>query len=130
MKGQWVFGGVERGSGKTFLVAVHYRTAETFVAGYCQAQLSSVTAGCQAGLSKEGFKHMTVNHSLCFIDPTGAHTNTIDSTWKHVKATLSPYNRQSDYVVYLSEYMFRQKCKSKTIYPFVAFMDIEALIGA
>ena len=28
VKGQWVFGGVERGNGKTFLVAVQDRTAE------------------------------------------------------------------------------------------------------
>ena len=28
MKGQWEFGGVERGSGRTFLVAVHDRSAD------------------------------------------------------------------------------------------------------
>ncbi|KAF8794324.1 hypothetical protein HNY73_002315 [Argiope bruennichi] len=31
VEGQWVFGGVERGSGRTFLVAVHDRKAETLV---------------------------------------------------------------------------------------------------
>ena len=32
VKGQWVFGGVERESGKTFLVTVPDRTAETSMA--------------------------------------------------------------------------------------------------
>jgi hypothetical protein len=31
VKGQWVFGGVERGTGRTFLVAVHDRSAETLI---------------------------------------------------------------------------------------------------
>ena len=33
VKGQWVFGGVERGSGKTFLAAVHDRTNSRKVSG-------------------------------------------------------------------------------------------------
>jgi hypothetical protein len=31
MKDQWVFVGVERGSGRTFLVAVHDRSTETLI---------------------------------------------------------------------------------------------------
>jgi len=31
VKGQWVFGGVERGTGRTFLVAVHDRSAQTLI---------------------------------------------------------------------------------------------------
>ena len=40
-------------------------------------------------LEEEGFQHQTVNHSKEFINKeTGAHTNTIESTWRAVKTSL------------------------------------------
>jgi transposase-like protein len=116
VKGQWVFGGVERGSGKTFLVAVHDRTAETLISTMKQwiHPGTTIISDCWASystVSEEGYQHKTVNHSITFVDPvSAAHTNTLESTWRHVKASLNPYNRQSDYVLYFAEYMFRQKC--------------------
>ena len=41
-----------------------------------------------------GYEHRAVNHSINFKDPiTGEHTNTIESTWNHVKIFLGQYNR-------------------------------------
>ena len=37
----------------------------------------------------------------------------------HVKAILSPYNRKADYVYFLAEYMFRQKCEAEDVDPFL-----------
>ena len=113
MNGQWVFGGVERGTGRTFLVAVHERSAETLIGLIKQWILPGTTVisdcrGTYSSLRDEGYTHFTVNHSITFVDEaTGNHTNTIESTWKHVKAILSPYNRKADYVYFLAEYMFR-----------------------
>jgi hypothetical protein len=43
-------------------------------------------------LNKEGFEHLKVNHSLNFVDPdSGAHTNTIESTWRALKKSLPKY---------------------------------------
>ena len=88
VKGQWVFGGIERGTG---LVAVHDRSAETLIGLIKQWSLPGTTiiSDCWAAynsLCEEGYTHFTVNHSITFVDQTtGAHTNTIESTWKHVK---------------------------------------------
>jgi len=134
VKRQWVFGGVERGTGRTFLAAVHDRSAETLIGLIKQWILPGTTiiSDCWAGynsLHEEGYTHFTVNHSITFVDQTtGANTNTIESTWKHVKVLLNPYNRKADYVYFLAEYMFRQKCKAEDVDPFCKFMDIVATI--
>ena len=134
VKGQWMFGGVERGTGRTFLVAVHDRSAETLIGLIIQWILPGTTiiSDCWAAhssLREEGYTHFTVNDSITFVDQTtGAHTNTIDSTWKQVKVLLSPYKCKADYVYFLAEYMFGQKCKAEDVDPFCKFTDIVATI--
>jgi len=118
VKGQWVFGGIEMGTGRTFLVAVHDRSAETLIGITKQWILPGTTiiSDCwpaYSSLREEGYTHFTVNHSVEFVNDTnGAQTNTIESTLKHVKVLLSPYNRKADYIYILAEYMFRQRCKA------------------
>ena len=87
VKCQWVFGGVERESGRKFLVPVPDRTAETLVAIIRDWIEPGITAirDCWGGyrkLESQVFTHRTVIHSIHFVDPdTGAETNTIESTW-------------------------------------------------
>jgi transposase-like protein len=132
VRGQWVFGGVERGSGKTFLVAVPDRTAATLVAVIKEwiEPGTTVISDCWAAyrsLRNEGYEHRTVNHSITFVDEaTGAHTNTIESTWRHMKAVMNPYNRKCSHMYCLAEYMLRKKCESEGRDPFTNFMDVVA----
>ena len=45
-------------------------------------------------LEMHGYTQQTVNHTICFHDAhTGAHMNTTESTFQHVKAFLNSYNR-------------------------------------
>ena len=57
-------------------------------------------------LKHEGYDHLTVNHSLNFVDPdTGAHTQGIENTWWGVKRSL-PHTGTSKELFdgYLQEY--------------------------
>ncbi|KAM7306619.1 hypothetical protein ISCGN_010322 [Ixodes scapularis] len=90
--GQWVFGGVARCSGCCFFVPVETRDAKTLqglIAKWVRPGTRIIT-DCWAAYRKLAddarFTHLTVNHKLHFVDPnTGAHTNTVEGTWAHVK---------------------------------------------
>lgn len=64
-------------------------------------------------MNNEGFTHLTVNHSLHFKDPeTGVHSNTIESSWRHAKSSMSQYCRKKDfYGGYLAKFMFLKRCR-------------------
>jgi hypothetical protein len=132
VKGQWVFGGVERESGKTFLVPVPDRIADTLVdvlTAWVEPGTNIISDCWEAyrNLEARGYTHQTVNHSIGFVDlRTGAHTNTIESTWRHVKAFPSPYNRQTDYVYTLAEYMFHARCRALGVDAFSALIKLAA----
>ena len=118
VEGQWVFGGVERGSDNIFLTCVPNRTAETLeeiIVKFVEPG-STIISDCWRGYNTErlhylGYSHETVNHSLNFCDPnTGAHTNTIEGTWSAVKRSLPRYGTVKEhYNSYFGEYLWRRK---------------------
>jgi hypothetical protein len=88
-----------------------------------------VIAGVLTTVSVLGYTHLTVKHSIEFVNPnTVAHTNTIDSTWRRVKAFLGKYNRGDDYEYHLAHYMFAARCKEQGVSPFVGFLHFVANI--
>lgn len=48
------------------------------------------------------------------MDPvSGAHTNSIESSWRHAKSVLPEYSRKKHlYASYLAYYMFKKQCKA------------------
>jgi hypothetical protein len=86
IKGQWVFGGVEQGSGRTFLVPVPDRTADTLMTIIYDwiepgPTVISDCWGMYRSLHTQGFTHHTMNRSIHFVGlDTRDHTNTIEAT--------------------------------------------------
>ena len=100
MSGQWVFGGICRDTREFFMVPVDKRDSHTLlkcIKDYIEPG-STIISDCWKAydcLGKEGYNHLTVNHSVNFVDPvTGAHTNTIERTWRDAKALVPKYGRK------------------------------------
>lgn len=147
VEGQWVFGGVERGSGKCFMVPVEDRSRSTLMAlikryirpgstiisdfwkvRICLTKvllkLLSFLFQSYDSLTDEGYTHWKVNHSLSFKDPiTGEHTNTIEGLWRHLKSSVPEYNRRSHFFNgYVQKFIFLRWCKANNLNPFLQFM--------
>ncbi|XP_019862099.1 PREDICTED: uncharacterized protein LOC109590640 [Amphimedon queenslandica] len=119
--GHWVFGGIERGTSNCFMVAVADRSAATLlpiIYKYVRPGSTIISDQWRAYSSlssvSSGFTHLTVNHSLNFIDPfSGAHTQTIEGTWSQVKRMMrgiGVMNTSNDlFQTYLQEFLWRKK---------------------
>ena len=90
---QWFFGGVERGSGRCFIIPVERRDAATLLPIIQDYILPGSTimsdlwaAYFNVNSLPELYTHLTVNHSVEFVNPdTGAHTQTIEVKWIRLK---------------------------------------------
>jgi hypothetical protein len=67
-------------------------------------------------LSREGYDHLRVNHSLHFKDPeTGAHSNSIESSRAAKVITSSSSRRKAHIPGNLARYMFNKRCTSQKL---------------
>ena len=88
---RWVFGMIEPATGWRKYVYVPNRTRNTLlpIIRHFIARGSRIVSDCwmaYSTLSDEGFNHIQVNHSYEFRDElTGAHTDSIEGTWKWTK---------------------------------------------
>ncbi|VDK57537.1 unnamed protein product [Cylicostephanus goldi] len=115
---QWLFGGYERGSGRSFLVLVRRRDARTLlrlIVRYIRPGTTIISDCWQAynriSALPQGYRHLTVNHQLNFVDPTtGAHTQNIESHWQRYKRLVKQKCgiNNSRYGDYLKEFLWRQ----------------------
>ncbi|XP_066959376.1 uncharacterized protein [Macrobrachium rosenbergii] len=114
IEGQWVFGGVCRQTREFFVVPVDNRTSATLLAVIKDYIVpgTTIVSDCWRAydcLKDEGYVHLTVNHSMNFVDPvTGAHTNTIERRWRELRETTPRYGRRRyNFVGYLAVAYFK-----------------------
>ncbi|XP_072379727.1 uncharacterized protein [Diabrotica undecimpunctata] len=130
-KVQWVFGGVERNTGKVLLTPVQARNKETLLPIISRTILPGtviVTDGWEAYrnidlLGGGVYEHRTVRENN-FVNPhdKSTHTQTIENVWMRAKKKLSRRCRTSidSFLSYLQEFMWRERMKNKD--QFVEFL--------
>ncbi|KAG0426336.1 hypothetical protein DMUE_5976 [Dictyocoela muelleri] len=88
-KQTWIFGIVERDTGKCFIKVVDYRKKETLELIILKIVkpstiFSTDRAKTYASPDEIGFIHFDVCHKTNFVNPdTDCHTQTIESLWNH-----------------------------------------------
>ena len=130
VEGQWVFGGICRKSKECFVVPVNSLDKGTLLPiiqdhilpGTCVMSDLWRAYDC---LNNEGFQHLTVNHSLNFIDPdTSAHTQNIENTWWVAKQSLRQTGRSRNmFENYLLEFLWRRHYRTHDGFPFFVFLE-------
>ena len=114
MEGQWVFGGVCGDTRECFMVSVEQRDSATLLAIIKERILPGTTiiSDCWKAyscLEHEGYQHLTVNHSVNFVDPKdrATHTNNMERLWRDTKGRVPLYGRRKKHCVgYLARSMF------------------------
>ncbi|GBM03031.1 hypothetical protein AVEN_14544-1 [Araneus ventricosus] len=116
VEGKWVFGELLRYSNECFFEVVDERSADVLLEVIKRRILpdTTVISDCLSSyscLSDEGFKHLTVNHSVTFVDlDTGAHTNAVEGTWSVLKRSLHGTNHVAgEFDAYMAEYIWRRQ---------------------
>ena len=88
---QWIFGGYESSSKRSFFVPVENRnrvTLHNLILTYIRpgSIIMSDEWAAYGNLAEYGYVHFTVNHSENYVDPvTGATTNHVESVWQKLK---------------------------------------------
>lgn len=135
VEGQWVFGGIERDSGNSFLVPFESRDQKTLVPiiqKYIRPK-SIIISDCwkaYARLNKFNYTHLTVNHSKNFKDPeTGACTNKVEGLWRNAKHRTPQYLRTKKcFTGYLAKFMFLSKIRRQGMEPVKEFCNQAGLL--
>lgn len=88
-----IFGGIEEEGGECFIWSVERRDASTLLT-LIECYIlpgTTIVSDCWRAYRRieqlpEGYRHLTVNHSVNFVDPdTGARTNSIEQLWQKFK---------------------------------------------
>lgn len=135
VKEQWVFGGVEVGSNKCFLVKVAQRNTATLLPLIHKYILPGSTIISDEWAAYNAItrmppncpqiyaQHLTVTHAYNFVDPiTGACTNHVETMWQKAKqkhkARYGTHRALLD--TYLAEFMWRKLFRQDTFHHFLS----------
>jgi IS1 family transposase len=119
---KWVVGAIDTVSKDIIIRHLDNRSRDELRNVICDAITESCTVttdlwrGYLNIFENRDITHNTVNHSENFVDPiTGAHTNSIENVWSHLKQSLRrKYQRRSTHLQsYIDEFLWRKKLKNK-----------------
>jgi transposase-like protein len=122
VEGQWVFGGIEEESRRSFMVAVEKRDESTLLPIIERhiAKGSIIVSDCwkaYINLEKHGYEHRLVNHSKEFVNNDGDHTNKIEGHWRQVKCKMPSFGvRKIAFSSYLAGFLWRYEHKGKDLF--------------
>lgn len=116
-EGQWVFGMVERDTGRSLVFRDPDHQQETLVTRLVHKFLEPGTVIISDkflpyfSLNNVGYIDLMVNHSKNFVDPcTGALSNTVEGLWSQVKRKLNA-TTQAKLPGYLDEFKTSNLCQ-------------------
>lgn len=114
-RGVWIFGGVEIGSKRAFMIAVKDRSSDTLSKAIKRRIKTStrIYSDCWKGycnLRSMGYRHYTVNHSKRFINRYNkVNTQTIERAWRELKSSIPKYGNNIQNVNRkISKFMFNR----------------------
>jgi transposase-like protein len=122
---RWLFGAIERSTGKCFMECVRNRKAETLlpiIAKHCLPGSRLITDGFSSYFTLDTvyggiYQHDSVIHKFNFVDPgdNDIHTQTIESTWSVLKrgSKIRKGTHSSVLSSYIHEFLWRRNfvCK-------------------
>lgn len=116
VKGQWVFGGIDRETKKIFIEPVPSRSSKNLLEIIKRriAPNTTIYSDCWKAyncLTEEGFVHCSVNHKMNFVDPeTSAHTQNIERVWRDLRSAIPKYGIiNKHYSAYIAEFLFKRE---------------------
>jgi len=135
--GHWILGMIDRQTGevRVEILPNNDRSAQAMLPLIQQHVLPGTTIMTDEwrayhGLPAAGFGHLTVNHSLHFVDPqTGAHTQNIESTWRHMKRKIcrgGVRNADQQLDLHLAEFLWRRELDRSGASPFIDLIGLIA----
>lgn len=113
--GRWILGIIERRSSNYRLQLIENSRSATeltkMIRKHVHQDSTIMTDSWKsyARLSDYFRKHKVVNHSKNFIQPkTGAHTQKVESNWRHLKQILTKKRDGADINMHLQEYLYKR----------------------
>ena len=116
---QWVFGDIDTTTKEGFMVTVVRLNTNTLIPIIQEFAIPGTTIvsdqwGAYNQIGANGYQHLTVNHSIYFVDPvTFANKNNVENFWMRAKyPSKKARGTKNDMLPsYLQEFMWRQKYK-------------------
>jgi transposase-like protein len=134
VEGQWVFGGIEDESRRSFMVAVE-KCDEKKLLPIIEKHIAkgtTIVSDCwkaYTNLDKYGYVHKCVNHSKEFVNEDGDHTNRIEGHWRQAKVKMPSFGiRKSMLSSHLAEFLWRYEYEGKDLFK-IFLDDVKKLYG-